>query len=283
MSIEPPFLRGSLKKDPVDARDYKFTAIPEESKMFKTAEALPVKWDWISEMSPVKYQGMLGSCVGFAVCALKEWQEKKEHEEEVAAGKKYLRGEKDWNLSEQWVYWNAKKIDPWPGKEGTNFRSALKVVQKIGVPTEKGWPYRDDPINIGKPKSWAHMVARWATIESYWRVDSSVEGLKRALMESPVLIGIPCFEEIYGPIVDGLVPYPAKPGTIYGYHAVMAIGFDDDQEIIYIKNSWSKFWGAGGYGKLPYKYIDDFVGDAWVAKDISVTRDMLKGTVTLIE
>ena len=223
------------------------------------------------------------SCIGFAVCGLKEWQEKREHEAEVAAGKSYRRNEEEYNLSEQWVYWNAKKIDPWPGTQGTNFRSALKVVHKIGVPIEAAWPYSDDPTDIGKPKKWAHLIARWFTIDSYWRVDDTAAGLKRALAESPILLGMKCFEEMYGALINGKIPYPAKPDEIWSYHGVVAVGFNDEDETICIKNSWSKFWGEAGYGYLPYKYVDDFCWDAWMVKDTSVTQDMLSGTRKLIE
>lgn len=276
-------LSARLRPDPKDNRDYKFSSILDADRLIKSAAALPTKHSWISEMSPVKYQGNLGSCTGFAVCALKEWQEKKEHESEVAAGKIDNRQDKEYNLSEQWVYWNAKKIDPWPGEQGTNFRSALKVVQKIGVPTEAGWPYSDDPVNIGKPKRWAHLIARWATIDSYWRIGDSVAEVKRALVEGPILLGMTCFKEMFGTLINGRIPMPAHPDDIWGYHAVLAVGFDDEKEEICMKNSWSCYWGQAGYGHLPYKYVDEHCWDYWAVKDISVTPDMLKGTVKLIE
>jgi len=255
MKIKSTILGSSLRPDPVDDRDYKFSSIPDSDRIVKAAAVLPVKYSWTSEMSSVKYQGELGSCVAFAVCALKEWQEKVEHEAEVEAGKLDNRRNKEYNLSEQW---------------------------RIGVPLEKAWPYKDDPVKIGEPQRWAHLIARWSTIDSYWRVDDSVIGVKRALTESPVLLGMKCFEEIYGILVNGRVPMPAKPDDILTYHAVLAVGFNDEDQTICIKNSWSKFWGAGGYGYLPYQYVDKYCWDAWMVKDISVTPDMLKGTRKLI-
>jgi len=281
--LKPVNFGVDLRPDPVDNRDYKFSSAPDDSRIVKLSASLPTKCSWIDEMSPVKYQGNLGSCVGFSVCALKEWQEKKEHEDEVAAGKIDHRANRDYNLSEQWIYWNAKKIDPWPGEEGTNFRSALKVIQKIGVPIEDAWPYSDDPVNIGEPKKWAHLIARWSIIDSYWRVDPSIESIKRAMVEGPLLFGMTCFEEMYGTLVNGAIPYPASKDEAWGYHAVLAVGYDDEKQQICIKNSWSRFWGDDGYGYLPYKYVEDFCWDHWAVKDVSVTPDMLKGTRKLIE
>jgi C1A family cysteine protease len=209
---------------------------------------------------------------------MKECQEKKEQDEELAKGK---RGRKKiYDYSEAWVYWNAKKIDPWPNEEGTSIRYAMKVLQKIGVPTEKGWPYKDVG-DVGEPAKWANMVARWALIESYYRIDT-LNGLKVALVDGPVPIGVPCFYEIFFVGSNGLVPYPANPNEVYGGHAICTVGYDDSKQLIKFKNSWSKDWGENGYGYLPYKYINDFLWDAWAAKDLAVTRDMLKGAAELI-
>ena len=228
--------------------------------------------DWTPLMSPVKNQGRLGSCVGFAVAAMKEFQEQKEHIEEVYAGKDYKREEDHYDLSEAWVYWNSKKIDPWPDSQGTSIRCAMRVIHKIGIPCEAGWEY-DDRFK-GEPKSWAHLVAKWGLIDSYWRI-TTLDQLKMALRDGPVVIGIGCYEEIYNP-PGGVVPYPANPNNLLGGHAICAVGFDDDKELVKFKNSWSEYWGDDGYGYLHYAYIEDFMWDAWVAKDLSVTRKILK-------
>jgi len=263
----------TYKRDPEDKRDYKFQTLLTETPI--TAAS---KIDHTATMSPVKDQGQLGSCVGFAVSAMKEWQEKREHEEEIAKGK---RGRpKVYDYSESWVYWNSKKIDPWPDEEGTSIRYAMQVLNKIGVPTEKGWPYKDVG-DIGEPEKWADLVARWALIGSYWRLDNLAE-LKSALNVSPVPIGVACFLEIFYTKYNGLVPYPNDPDTIYGGHAICAVGYDDTTQLVKFKNSWGKDWGESGYGYLPYSYINDFMWDAWASKDISVTKDMLKGTRELV-
>jgi len=269
-------------KDPPDSKDYKYRntfvyeSVAELRDMFLS---LPAKVDHSIEMSPVKDQGQLGSCVGFAVTAMKEWQEQKEHEEEIVAGKTYKRKKKNYDLSESWVYWNSKKIDPWPNEEGTSIRYAMKVLNKIGVPTETAWPYSD--INVGKPKKWATMIAKWSLIASYWSVGSIYE-LKAALGKAPVPIGIGCYEEIFYVGSDGIVKYPANPDMCYGGHAVCAVGYDDATNLVKFKNSWSPWWGEDGYGYLSYDYIRNFMWDAWASEDLRVTRKMLKGTRSLL-
>jgi len=77
-----------------------------------------------------------GTCVGFAtVDGMKEYQEKTEWKKTI-------------QLSVRYVYSNAQKIDAYPDdEEGTDIRSAMKVLNKSGVPTEDGprpssWPRR---------------------------------------------------------------------------------------------------------------------------------------------
>ena len=277
-------LKSGLKPDPTDERDFSFsTYAPPEEVAIKIATALPSFVDYTAEMSPVKYQSSMGSCVSFAVAALKEWQERKEDIEEVKEGKDYKRKTDFYNFSEQWIYWNCKKIDSWPGQEGSDLRSAMKVLNKIGVPTEEAWPYIPSLTNIGEPKKWANLIARWSVIGSYWRLNN-LDEVKRALVESPIVIAIPLFEDFYRmPNKTGILPMPKKNAPVLGWHAVTLVGFADDIQCVKLRNSWSIYWSNRGYCNVPYDYINEYMGDAWTAKDIKVTRDMLKGTRSLIE
>jgi C1A family cysteine protease len=267
----------TCKKDPVDKRDFKFSKSIEKLTATQPL-AIPKQVSHRSTMTGVRDQGNLGSCVGFAITAMKEWQETVEHAKEVLAGKKDTRKGKEYNLAEAWVYWNAKKIDPWPNEEGTSIRYAMKVLQKIGVPCEGAWPYSD--IDYGKPEAWASLIARWSIIDSYWRVNDLNE-LKIALVDGPVVIGIPCFLEIFLADYTGYIPYPMNPDEVYGGHAICVVAYDDVKQQVVFKNSWGPSWGNNGYGMLPYRYINDFLWDAWACKDIAVVSEMLKGSVSL--
>jgi C1A family cysteine protease len=254
-----------LKKDEKDDRDFRM------SSMFYS---LPNKIDRTSEMSRVKNQGRLGSCVGFATAAMKEWQEQQEHLKEVAAGKKYTREEDEYDLSEAWIYWKCKTIDPWPNEEGTSIRCAMQVLHKIGVPCEEAYPYND--AYKGEPESWAKLIAKWGLIDSYYRCND-LSALKSSLAKNgPTVIGVACFREIFYVGSNGYIPYPANSNEIYGGHAICAVGYDDSTQCVKFKNSWGTGWGNKGYGLLPYKYINDFLWDGWIAKDLSVTKKILK-------
>jgi C1A family cysteine protease len=261
---------NGLKKDIEDPRDYKYkTLLPGI-----TPAVLPVQVNWTDKMSNVKDQGRLGSCVGFAVAAMKEFQEQTEHDIEIKAGKKYKRKEDQYNLSEMWVYYKAKLIDPWPNEEGTSIKCALQVLKKDGAPCEKAYPYNDK--FKGSPANWATLIAKWALIDSYWRLET-INDMKLALVAGPIVIGISCFDEIFRVGSGGIVPYPKYPDDDQGGHAICIVGYDDDKQLFKFKNSWGTGWGSGGYGYLSYKYVQDFMWDAWICKDLSVTKkDLVK-------
>jgi len=265
--MEPYKLNNYLIRDPEDKRDYLFDSTLMES-------VSPISIDHTNLMSPVKDQGSLGSCVAFAMCAMKEWQENKEHAEEVAAGKKDHRGGKKQDLSEQWIYYNCKKIDDWPGVQGTSIRYGMKVLQKIGVPCEDGWKYND--MVVGEPEHWAKMVSRWNKIGTYKRI-TNVDELTAALVNGPVPIGIPVFREFFMVGGGGFVADPANPNECYGGHAICAVGYSKAGRRIKFKNSWGRGWGRSGYGYLSFDYINNYLWDAWTCEDISVSNDMLSG------
>ena len=258
--------------DEGDDRDFSFSTV-------KTAATLPSKVSYTKEMSPIKSQKTLGSCVGFATAAMKEWQEQKEHLKEVADGKDYRRSKSNYDLSEQWIYYNCKKIDPWPNSQGTSIRCAMKVLSKIGVPCEAAWPYSD--IKVGDPKRWANLVAKWSIIGSYWRV-KGVNGLKTVLAENgPTVVGMHCFNGILSVGKNGKVPMPAENERAIGGHAVCVTAYNDKFRQIVFKNSWGPAWGKNGYGVVSYDYAEKYFVDIWAAKDIAVTKEMLKGSSTL--
>ena len=60
--------RLTYKKDPDDERDFLFQKSVGEDKQFKQViSSIPSAVDHTFSMTPVKDQGNLGSCVGFAI------------------------------------------------------------------------------------------------------------------------------------------------------------------------------------------------------------------------
>lgn len=278
---EVPFTTG-LREDPVDKRDYVFSAkgkLGGISGYTNVIEDLPQTVDRSSEMSPVKNQGYAGTCVGFATAAVKEWQETQEYINEKKRGSKHERESGTYDLSEAWIYWNCKKIDPWPGESGTNIRSAMKVLRKIGVPSEKAWPYTDDESNPGKPTPWSKMTARWKKIKSYYKIQNIEDLLVHLANTGPVITGMLLYQDFYYPESDGFVPLPSSNESPIGAHAVAICGYikEKDHNKLIIKNSWGPNWGDNGYGLIKWKYWWENNLNTWGMTDQNILREDIEG------
>ncbi|CAF1625989.1 unnamed protein product [Didymodactylos carnosus] len=59
-----------------------------------------------------------------------------------------------------------------------------------------------------------------------------------------------------------LPPNASRKGLSWGpqrdrYHVVLVVGYDDRTELFCVRNSWSQWWGFGGYFYIPYEYLVD--------------------------
>ena len=55
-----------------------------------------------------------------------------------------------------------------------------------------------------------------------------------------------------------------------GGHATCCVGYDDDKQILILKNSWGTDFGDQGYLYMPYKFFDMQIGlvsDGWTMRE----------------
>jgi C1A family cysteine protease len=67
---------------------------------------------------------------------------------------------------------------------------------------------------------------------------------------------------------SGMIPMPKKAKEMIGGHAICVVGYNNQKDLFKFKNSWDRVWGDGGYGYLPYKYMEKYCTDAWSATDL---------------
>jgi C1A family cysteine protease len=225
--------------DPYDARDQIYLAPPR---------ILPVKIDNREECTEIRDQGQEGSCVGHALCAVAEFL--------------YWRklGNPP-NFSERWAYEKAKLNDEWPGEnyEGTSPRGAIKAWAKLGLCEEKFWPYAAN--KQGKPKTGAGANAQKYPILKYERC-LGLENIKHAIHHHGcVLMGM----TVHGgwmAVENGMIPLP-QGYEVLGGHAITFVGYDDQRQIFWLKNSWGADWGEDGFAGVSYQDCLVNIQDAW--------------------
>jgi C1A family cysteine protease len=241
------------KKDPHDPRDLLW------SRLFRVHEVLPEKVDLRQKDSPILDQGNEGSCVGFAGAALKNWYE--------LVQKDYPAKEK--GLSPRCIYNLARALEGRLDEEGAYLRDALKGLQEFGVCTEAFWPYRPHVDSDVDPRSRvpAEKAEPWR-IRSYVRLENVDEVLNALASGLPVYAGVPwCSNWIMVPPNGEL---PRGDQKIVGGHAILFLGYDMNRQRLLFQNSWSRAWGAGGYGWI---LIDDIrvfqsYSDFWTVVDL---------------
>jgi len=248
-------------KDKFDARDYVIDSfLPKLQARYRGRKKLPRRLDCIRKMTPVRDQGVEGTCVGFAsATGMKEYQEKIDYNQQVT-------------LSPRFVYSECKKIDGFPGEEGTTIRAAMKVLKRKGTCHEDFWPYRVPQTD--RPKAGAAQNAKKFRIKTYARVRNLTQLKKTLKYNGPCVVGVYVFSSWSRMGDNGVIPLPNRYDQYRGGHAICVVGYDNKKKLIKFKNSWGADWGVNGYGYISYQYIQWYMIDAWSSVDISDSKPL---------
>ncbi len=214
---------------------------------------------------PIRDQGRRGTCVAFAITALHE----------VLRSAATVAAE---DLAEEALYWGCKQVDGnWT--TGTSFQSASTALPRWGQPIEATWPYdprRSDGVPYQPPATPGGADWFQAGLRSVTTTSAEVRALLAGSV--PVALGITLYPSFYRPNGTGHVsdPRPGEPRK--GRHAVVAVGFENED--ILIRNSWGPTWGVDGYGWLSNVYVDSQTTDVWAADVILAASTTTPGTTT---
>ena len=226
-----------------------------------TSSANLTKW-----LPPVKSQGRQGSCVGWTTgYYLKSFHENREDQltpqEIVLESNQY---------SPSYIFNHVGLKDPndaWICDTGSYTKDALNFLTSVGNVTWQEYPYIQSnclPPSNGSLNQLAQKgrIGSWRTIRgrSLSEVKSQLQSGRPVALEIKVY---PSFQAGY----DGS-PYTNFPNEpIDGYHAILAVGYDDSTQSVDLVNSWGTGWGNQGFGKLSYSAWNRIVENAYVAYD----------------
>jgi C1A family cysteine protease len=234
-----------------DQRDLRYGAV------YKIPKKLPAKADLRPFCPAVEDQGELGSCTAHALTGALEVLEKKDGLPVV-------------QMSRLFVYYNERAIEHTVSQDsGAMIRDGIKALVKQGCCSESKWPYDISKFKK-KPSTVCYNDGSDHQVTSYQRIDT-LDQMRACLADGfPFVFGFTVYESFESQTVakTGKMIMPGTRERTLGGHAVLAVGFDDKQKRIIVRNSWGPDWGMKGYFTMPYAYVEsrDLSDDFWTIR-----------------
>ncbi len=142
-----------------------------------------------------------------------------------------------------------------------------------GQPQEALWPY--DPSRTDTDATY-QPPAEALDASSYFearmsQIPTDADTIKSHLLANQgVMLGIQ-ISLTFMSAHDGYIKLPAADELVDEGHAVLIVGYEEaenDTGAWLIRNSWGMNWGLGGYGYLPYQYVEQYGREAWVIASV---------------
>jgi len=146
----------------------------------------------------------------------------------------------------------------------------------FGAPPEQYCPYDIASFDV-EPTAFCYAFASNFQAIKYFRLDPSpltgpevLDNIKNYLAAGfPSMFGFPVYDEYMHIPATGQAAFPAANSKLYGGHANVAVGYDDnltingDQGALLVRNSWGTGWGLDGYAWLSYRYVTEGLAVDW--------------------
>lgn len=204
-------------------------------------------------------QGELGSCTANAAAAAVGFERNKQD----------LEG---YRASRLFIYYNERVLeDTVDYDSGAQIRDAINVLYKQGACREYMWEYNISEYK-NQPTENCYNNALNFKIKEYLKLDNTnLAELKSCLAEGFAFIfGFTVFQSFETQTVaeTGYVPMPQVYEKVLGGHAVMCVGYNDENEVFICRNSWGKSWGDNGNFYMPYAYLTNpnLASDFWTIR-----------------
>lgn len=221
--------------------------VGETPRPYRAPADLPATWDWTNVggknyVSSIKDQGSCGSCWAFAaVGALESLRKIKGY---TGCGLE--------NLSEQFVVSCCKANS---GCDGGNPPKTANCLRDTGTVDESCFAYcACDTACDNRCSDWASRIRKidsWSYSCTAPRVPTLSE-LKQAVYQAPTWTTLMVYAD-FCYYKSGI--YRKILGPYLGGHAVLLVGYDDNNKCFKCKNSWGSSWGESGYFRIAYSQI----------------------------
>ena len=236
-----------------DQRDYQYTA------PVAVIGELPPSVDLTPACPAVYDQGQLGSCTANAIAGAIEFDMMKQNLPQI-----YIP-------SRLFIYYNERAIEGTINSDsGAQIRDGMKSVGTQGDCSEDMWPYIIANFQE-QPSQDCYQDALQHRAILYQRLNRNLDDMKACLASGyPFVFGFTVYESFESQQVaqTGHAPMPQKGEQVKGGHAVLAVGYDDDNQWFIVRNSCGTNWGMQGYFTLPYAYFTsrNLSSDFWTVR-----------------
>lgn len=256
----PAGFKGTIRRvqrygwvpDLPDHRDFTY-AVPAH-----VISKIPRGVDLRPQCPPVYDQGQLGSCTANAIAGALEFDMMKQKLQVFTPSRLF-------------IYYNERVMEGTVNSDsGAQIRDGIKSVGTQGDCPETEWPYDISKFAVKPPQSCYDDAVQHKAL-NYRSIDQNLADMKGCLAEGyPFVYGFVVYESFESPAVakTGKVPMPASNEATIGGHAVVAVGYNDDDQWFICRNSWGTGWGAKGYFYMPYAYLldDNLADDMWTIR-----------------
>ena len=173
-----------------------------------------------------------------------------------------------------WYYAQREADSTTSYDSGGSLRSALAVLHNTGVCGEDARPFDERALTCA-PSLDAYEQAWNSPSVACARVEPSKEMLRRTLATGyPIACSIPVSGTFRTDRVAQTGRIPPLCATesrsdLGGGHALVLVGYDDEQMCFVVRNSWGSAWGDHGHGYLSYECVQSGrVASAWVMQRV---------------
>lgn len=222
--------------------------------------AVAFTWVQRNKVTPVKYQGICGSCWAFTSVA-------------VVEANYLIRRNMNLDLSEQHILDCAEAPDPAYGGsvksragtcQGGWYGPVFEYLRTNSAALESRIPYKYREATCLPAGATQYKIIAWGYVRSDAGIPS-VEEMKQALCKyGPIAACVkvtPALQAYRSGIFDEFAPCYGEQDI---NHAITIVGWDDRKKAYLVKNSWGTQWGENGYFWIRYGCNNIGYGAAWV-------------------
>jgi C1A family cysteine protease len=258
--IKPAGFKGTPRKvqrygwvpDLPDQRDHTYAVAAH------LVSNLPDSVDLRDQCPDVYDQGELGSCTGNAIAAALEFDRMKQNLD-------------DFTPSRLFIYYNERVLEGTVDSDsGAQIRDGIKSVAQQGDCPETEWAYDISKFADAPPQSCYDDALQYKAVQ-YQSVSQNLADMQGCLASGyPFVFGFTVYESFESDAVaqTGDMPMPKSREQVIGGHAVLAVGYDNQDRVFIVRNSWGEGWGDAGYFYMPYAYLldDNLADDLWTIR-----------------